>query len=1110
MNILVHGTVLNLGGIAHHTRQFCKFLSQYHNVKIRNFNIPSNWNGHTGPDVYKDLQELEPIHHNLLHLQSLWGENNQLFDYPLSGHDPNFEPDFHLIMAEANHHYHYQNYDKPVIVYFPWETTRLHDNFVLKLRDFDYIWVPSEWQKNILVENGLDISKIKIVNEGIDPTIYFPESYTPKPKLQLLHIGTWEYRKSTYEIIKTFIDVFGQNDDVEFRIGVNNKFTEQSHPSELFKKFGLPITNNITFLDTLSEEDYVEEIKKTDFYISCSRSEGWNLPLIHAMASGIPSIYSKCSGQLEFTKGSLGIGIDIKGEKTCKRKLIINNNEWSWNLYGTDYQGNIYEPDYNHLKDTFELLYEDWKNNNYENYKKRAIEESFIIRENFDWNNIVRDSNEILNLYMEDTNTNSKVYYLIYSDSFGDTLASTPTLRILSNSHGEKINVVTNNKNVFKNNPYVGKCLSFDEFTEKENYVIYKSFTNAGRKDGNGIEKKFSRIDTRQLHSMDLGFQLLPEEMHYDFYPDNMSLDLNLPEQYVVLHITTNWPNRTWQSKNWQNLINWLSENKIYTVLIGFGYREELHSSYSETPLEKVCPVFNNLYGVDLTNQGSISDMWWVLNGAKALVTMDSGPLHLAGATDVNIIQLGSALNPKFRAPYRNGSQDYKYYYVGGSCNLYCNSNLDYNVREWGDIHSVPPQPFCLENKPTFECHPSLENVKNKLMEVVGFQEVKIKKMKFGIYTSFYNCEKFVDSAFKNIEAINYENFEWHITDDFSSDNTKKMVLDRLEKSPIKHKIKFYSQTEKKLMYWKPNLFFDKSFEWIILIDADDDFDKNFLTIYNNFLVDRDDVSLVSSDFFKVNENSNSLHSISYIINEEKISEKINKYHPQVDYLNNISYSCFGHLRGFRNTIESFDVDDMLACAEDSYHIFWSNSHGKYLHIPRPLYVWQMREDSESHSKIIPPNFNGNFEMSLNKLRDNDFGVDQFFNDLYLETCTLGSYPIGELQGKNVTLWSRSLNDNDKTTLKRLYQDVNLTFNEYNSDIHLISLNHFDENTLSTILENLSSKKLLFYYQNQKVHTSNEEKDEEIKNQLDYFTNTIRKFTGFSWWSYIRHFIIKN
>ena len=31
--------------------------------------------------------------------------------------------------------------------------------------------------------------------------------------------------------------------------------------------------------------------------------------------------------------------------------------------------------------------------------------------------------------------------------------------------------------------------------------------------------------------------------------------------------------------------------------------------------------------------------------------------------------------------------------------------------------------------------------------------------MKFGIYTSFYNVEKYVDRIFNNIESINYENF---------------------------------------------------------------------------------------------------------------------------------------------------------------------------------------------------------------------------------------------------------------------------------------------------------------------------------------------------------------
>ena len=382
--------------------------------------------------------------------------------------------------------------------------------------------------------------------------------------------------------------------------------------------------------------------------------------------------------------------------------------------------------------------------------------------------------------------------------------------------------------------------------------------------------------------------------------------------------------------------------------------------------------------------------------------------------------------------------------------------------------------------------------------------------IKFGLYTTFYNCERFVDRIFNSIEEINYDGFEWHITDDFSSDNSKEIVLNRLENSVLKHKIKYYEQSEKKQMYWNPQQFFDKSFEWIVLVDADDDFDKNFLNVYNSFLENNNDISLVSSDYFKLYEDSSSLHSISYILNDDIISNKINNYHPSCDYLNNISYSCFGHLRAFKNIIDKFELTDVLAAAEDSYHVFWSNSFGKYLHIPRPLYKWYLREDSESHRKIVPPNFNANFDIALNKLNSSDGGIDNRFNELYVETSTLGSYPIGELQNKKVSLWSRSISKGQQDVLKKLYYDVTLTFNNPESDIHLFSLNSINEDVLDKILQKIKGDKVLFYYQNQNYHLSNEDKDEELDKQLNKYIPVISRYYGFSWWTYIRHFIIKN
>jgi FkbM family methyltransferase len=324
------------------------------------------------------------------------------------------------------------------------------------------------------------------------------------------------------------------------------------------------------------------------------------------------------------------------------------------------------------------------------------------------------------------------IYYIIHSKSFGDTLAATPTLRYLSQSHRRKINVVTHNTHIFKNSPYIDRCISFEEFDnlQTEDIIKYESFTHAGRKDGNGIEKKFSHIDLRQIHAMDLGFQLMPHQMEYDYFADPVDLPYEFPETYVVCHITQNWPNRTWPTEKWQSFINILAENKIFTVLVGKDHSEKVHDSISVDPIIKKCPKLDNLYGIDLSNKLDLDGMYHVINNSKVLVTMCSGAMNIGGCTDTHILQIGSAQHPLLRIPYRNNTQNYKYTFVGGTCGIFCNMDLRYSVREWGDINAVPPLTECPENKPTYECQPNPEKVMSKLLEILKI-ETKDKFLDF-------------------------------------------------------------------------------------------------------------------------------------------------------------------------------------------------------------------------------------------------------------------------------------------------------------------------------------------------------------------------------------------
>ncbi len=294
--------------------------------------------------------------------------------------------------------------------------------------------------------------------------------------------------------------------------------------------------------------------------------------------------------------------------------------------------------------------------------------------------------------------------FVVGSESLGDTLCSTPTLKKISNSYGEKFCVATHVPEIFSNNPYVKKVVDIKSFN-KNKYDIFETYYNVGKQDSKGIEKKHSVIDIRQFHAIDLGFNLLPEEMECEFYPAPYE-DLKLPSNYVCVHPVQTWESRTWPREKWEQLIERLTKQGIYVVLLG-------HDSHERGFWDIEKPVFDiKQKGViNLLNKTNISQAWHVITNASKFITMDSGLLHVAGTTDTHIIQLGSSIHYKFRAPYRKGSQDYKYDYIGGPCDIFCASDMKYGVKEWGTIQGVPPLIGCLENKATFECHPAVDHV---------------------------------------------------------------------------------------------------------------------------------------------------------------------------------------------------------------------------------------------------------------------------------------------------------------------------------------------------------------------------------------------------------------
>lgn len=299
------------------------------------------------------------------------------------------------------------------------------------------------------------------------------------------------------------------------------------------------------------------------------------------------------------------------------------------------------------------------------------------------------------------------------SRGLGDSICATPVLRKLYNSYGRKIAVLTHHPDVFKNNQYVGD-LYYTENSNRdiliENYEMLVSFT-PNVENPFGISLRHNQFDIRQFHASGLGFQLLHHEMDMEFYPDPYVEIKNLPDRFIVIHPVQTWASRTWSAENWALLTRMLNDFGIAVISVGKDSSEVGNSNVQKPVFD-----FQIKLGLNLLNKVNLSQTWWLMQKSAGVVTMDSGLLHLAGTTDAEIFQLGSSIDYRLRAPFRNGSQSYKYTYITGECEKMCATSMEYGVKYWNSIKGVPSLVGCLENYQTFRCHPNVLQVFNQII----------------------------------------------------------------------------------------------------------------------------------------------------------------------------------------------------------------------------------------------------------------------------------------------------------------------------------------------------------------------------------------------------------
>ncbi|NQW09996.1 MAG: glycosyltransferase family 4 protein [Alphaproteobacteria bacterium] len=260
--------------------------------------------------------------------------------------------------------------------YTVWESTRLPPDWVENLdRYCDRIWAVSAWGKRVFAANGLAPDRIDVVPEGVDPALFNPsapptDGLDRSPAFTFLAIGRWEKRKGIPDLVRAFDAEFGERDDVRLVLAGLHANQPGLDLRAALRALRLRWPERLKIVGTLTHHRLLAGLYTAcDAFVAPTRAEGWGLPVIEAMACGLPTIVTGYSGVTEFI-GEHAWRIDHR---------LVPIDEPYFEAPDGDH-GQWAEPDWHHLRHLLRALTQ-----NRDAARTRGLAGSEWVRTRFSW-----------------------------------------------------------------------------------------------------------------------------------------------------------------------------------------------------------------------------------------------------------------------------------------------------------------------------------------------------------------------------------------------------------------------------------------------------------------------------------------------------------------------------------------------------------------------------------------------------------------------------------------------------------------------------------------------------------------------------------------------------
>ena len=188
---------------------------------------------------------------------------------------------------------------------FAWEETHVpQDTIDVLSTTFDVVLSPASFVSNALINSGLRIPVIT-TGQPSNVDLFVQRGRTRRPHTKAaqtyLHVSSCFPRKGCDLLLKAWFGAFTGDDDVKLIIKTfpnihNTVRADLEHLRGAYEN-----CPNVEIIeDDLSQAELAELYDRSDVVVLPTRGEGYNLPALEAMLSGIPLIVTGFGGHIDF------------------------------------------------------------------------------------------------------------------------------------------------------------------------------------------------------------------------------------------------------------------------------------------------------------------------------------------------------------------------------------------------------------------------------------------------------------------------------------------------------------------------------------------------------------------------------------------------------------------------------------------------------------------------------------------------------------------------------------------------------------------------------------------------------------------------------------------